>query len=50
MDKVRIGQIGAGEISKIHALSFATIPEVEMVAVADPDQARARRHAKRHGL
>lgn len=50
MDKVRIGQIGAGEISKIHALSFATIPEVEIAAVADPDQKRAKKHAKTHGI
>ena len=50
MRKVRIGQIGAGEISKIHALSFATIPEAEIAAVADPNLERARRHAKRHGI
>jgi len=50
MRKVRVGQIGAGEIAKIHALSFATIPEADIVAVADLDVARARRHAKRFGL
>jgi len=50
MDRIRIGQIGAGEISKIHALSFATIPEAQIVAVADPDQVRAQRHARRHHI
>jgi predicted dehydrogenase len=50
MRKIRIGQIGTGEISKIHALSFATIPEVEIAAVADPDVQRARRHAARFGV
>lgn len=48
--KVRIGQIGAGEIAKIHALSFSTIAEAEIAAVADPDTARARRHARRFGI
>lgn len=44
-DKVRIGIIGAGQISQQHMKNYSQIPEAEMVAVADlfPEKVEAAR-------
>ena len=45
MDKVRVGFIGAGRISTVHALAYEDNPTGELVAVADRDGDLARRQA-----
>ncbi len=44
-DRIRIGLIGAGQISQQHMKSYSQIPEAEMVAVADlfPEKVEAAR-------
>lgn len=46
-DRVRIGVIGVGLIGKSHVEHYAAIPGAEVVAVADLDEAEARRVAER---
>jgi predicted dehydrogenase len=43
MARLRVGVIGVGHLGKVHARIFATLPDVELVGVADanPDQAKA---------
>lgn len=40
--RVRIGIVGVGDFGRRHAAIAAALPEVDLVAVADRDQARAR--------
>jgi len=49
MDKVRLGFIGAGGIAHRHFGVLETMPDVAVVAVADPDQGRAEDAARRMG-
>lgn len=44
-DKVRIGIIGVGQIGKYHLNNYQSIPDAEIVAVADVNQAEAERVA-----
>lgn len=44
-DSVRIGIVGAGNRGQNHALRYGRIPGAEIVAVADVDEAKARRLA-----
>ncbi|MEU1970770.1 Gfo/Idh/MocA family oxidoreductase [Microbacterium sp. NPDC019599] len=46
---LRVGIIGTGVISGQYFASFARLPEVEVVAVADLDAERARTVAREHG-
>lgn len=49
MSKIRVGFIGAGRISTVHALAYEDNPTGELVAVADRDQDLARRQAEMWG-
>jgi predicted dehydrogenase len=49
MSKVGIGIVGAGYISTSHAAAVLKSPNTELVAICDPDQARARQLASAHG-
>ena len=47
---LRIGVISAGQIGQVHLDNYKTIPEVEVVAIADMNKAHARSVAGRHGI
>jgi predicted dehydrogenase len=47
--KVRVGIVGVGDFGRRHAAIAAALPEVELVAVADRDEARAGRVAAELG-
>ena len=49
-DKVKVGVIGVGQIGKRHVATYAGMPNVEIVAVADLNQAEAKRVAQEHGI
>ena len=42
MDKIRIGVIGTGHLGRFHAEKYASLEDVELTAVVDIDEARAR--------
>ena len=44
-DKARVGVIGVGQIGKYHVSNYSKIPNAELVAVADVNEAEARRVA-----
>jgi myo-inositol 2-dehydrogenase/D-chiro-inositol 1-dehydrogenase len=50
MDEIGVGLVGAGLISDQHALAFRRVKGARVLAVADPDTARARRLADTYGL
>ena len=41
MKKVRVAVVGVGYLGRFHAEKYAAMPDVELVAVVDPDHARA---------
>lgn len=43
--RLRVGLIGAGMVSGHHLAAWAEIPQAVVVAIADPDQSRARQRA-----
>lgn len=47
---LRGGLIGAGEVSTFHLHAWSRLPEAQIVAVADPNLAQARRRAGEHGI
>ena len=47
MKTVRIGQVGAGFISKVHNDAFSFVPGTEIVALCDIDKARGEAFCKR---
>lgn len=49
MDRVRLGFIGAGGIAHRHFGVLETMPDVSVVAVADPERGRAEEAARRMG-
>lgn len=49
MNATRIAIIGAGRIAHVHADAYLTMPDVTIVAVADPDVDRAKLLAGRAG-
>lgn len=49
MSKLRAAVIGAGYFGRLHAMKLAAHPEVELVAVADVDAARAEGVARETG-
>ena len=49
-DPVRIGVIGTGQIGKHHLNTYDKIPGVQVVAVADLNEAEARRVAEQHNI
>jgi predicted dehydrogenase len=48
--RVRVGIIGCGGIARRHALALTSIPEADLVACCDIDEARARALAAEHGV
>ncbi|MEO6571896.1 MAG: Gfo/Idh/MocA family oxidoreductase [Ilumatobacteraceae bacterium] len=49
MSSLRVGVVGAGFIGRSHVAAYAATPGVELVAIADPVEAKARGLATRHG-
>ncbi len=45
--KLRVGVVGVGLIGELHARIFSEIPTADLVAVADPDEERARKIGER---
>ena len=50
MDRVRVGMIGTGFVSDLHAAAFAMVPEAEVVAVASRTPGKAKRFAEQRGI
>jgi len=50
MDQVRVGFIGAGRISDLHAIEYLRNPRSRIVAVCDANREIARRQAERWGV
>ncbi len=50
LDHIRVGFIGAGRISDLHALEYAANPDASIVAVADVNADLARERAQRWGF
>jgi myo-inositol 2-dehydrogenase/D-chiro-inositol 1-dehydrogenase len=50
MEKVRVGLIGAGFITEIHASALARVPEAHLVAIASRRQEHAAELAGRFGI
>ena len=50
MDKVRVGFIGAGRISDLHAIEYLRHPRAEIAAVCDANPAIAKRQAAAWGV
>ena len=48
--RLRVGLIGAGMVSQHHLKAWARIDTAEVIAIADPDLAKARRRAKEFGV
>jgi UDP-N-acetyl-2-amino-2-deoxyglucuronate dehydrogenase len=49
-DKLRFGILGCGVIGPLHAEAIASLPDAQLVAVADPVFARARKMAGDYGV
>jgi predicted dehydrogenase len=49
-DKVKVGVIGVGQIGKRHVATYAAMPNVEIVAVTDLNEAEGKRVAQEHGI
>jgi len=49
-DKIRLGIIGVGQIGKSHIGNYGKIPDAEIVAVADINEAEAERVASESGI
>src|SRR5512133_644024 len=47
--KIRTAVIGAGKMGSIHAKVYSQLPESQLVAVVDADQARAAQLAEKYG-
>ena len=45
-DSLRVGLLGAGMIAGVHAHAYRAVPDVRLVAVADPVAAKAGRIAE----
>ena len=50
LDHVRVGFIGAGRISDLHALEYGTNPDASIVAIADVNADLAAERARRWGF
>src|SRR5689334_18024956 len=50
MEKVRVGLIGSGFISDLHAAAFKMLPDAELVAVASPTAGKAARFAHERSI
>ena len=50
IDKVKVGLIGSGFISAIHADALKQCADAELVAVASPSPGKAEGFARKHGI
>ena len=50
MDRIRVGFVGTGRISDLHAIEYLTNPHAEIVALCDRDPTLAERRARAWGL
>jgi predicted dehydrogenase len=50
MKRVRVGLVGSGFVSTIHAAALARVPAAEVVAVVSPTPGHARAFAARHAI
>jgi predicted dehydrogenase len=50
MARLRVAGIGAGQFSRFHHDAWTRLPDVDLVAVCDPDPARANEAARRFGV
>ena len=48
-DRIRTAVVGAGKMGSIHAKVYSQLPESELVAVVDTDQAKAAQLAEKYG-
>jgi predicted dehydrogenase/nucleoside-diphosphate-sugar epimerase len=48
--KIRVGIVGAGYVSTYHARALRSLPFVEIVGIADPDEQRAQALAAQFGI
>ena len=49
-EKTKVGVIGVGQIGKRHVATYAEMPDVEIVALADVDEAEVKRVAAQHDV
>lgn len=49
MEKLKIGLIGAGSISEVHLGGYKNRPDVEIYAICDKNEERARKKAEEYG-
>jgi predicted dehydrogenase len=49
-DKIKVGGIGVGQIGKRHVAAYADMPDVEIAAIADVDEAERQRVAAQYGI
>jgi D-apiose dehydrogenase len=49
-ERLRVGLIGAGDISQYHLAAWARVPDAYVVAVCDPDLERAAQRAAQFGI
>ena len=47
---IRIGQIGSGWISEVHNTAFKAVPNCEVVAETDVDEARGKQFCSNFGI
>ena len=50
LDRIRVGFVGTGRISDLHAIEYLSNPHAEIVALCDRDAALAERRARVWGL
>lgn len=50
MSKVRVAVIGAGSISEMHLKSYQNNPDVELYAICDLNEERAKAKAEKYGI
>ena len=50
MDRIRVGFVGTGRISDLHAIEYLSNPHAEIVALCDRDASLAERRARVWGL
>ena len=47
---IRVGIAGAGAISQFHLVGWGEVEGIDVVAICDPDEARARERAEAFGI
>lgn len=49
MDTIAYGILGAGFVAELHAEALASLPNIHLVGIADPDLSRAEKLAEKYG-